>query len=724
MQEGKSLLWVTMKGKSKTSKQLKRAGMSPGQGAITLAVKRFALPLLVFCWPIIYLFRHIFFVNGNILAIGNDFIILYYKYKVYLLDCLANFHLPLWSPSESAGFPFYTNPFAQAFYPFNALLVLWYKTLGGYSPFDHQFFTVLGISIFALGLFMWLRRINKDITAVVFAVLVMSVSFKITEVIRFPNAVHSAAWYPWILYAITRIMFGNSTKEAVKGAGLLIFFGVCLCTAGYPYFAYYAVFLVFPYLLAFLITPLRTKLFGEQPVYLKQGFLAMTATGFVTLLLCAPYLIGVKQLMSQTIDRAGKSFEYSTSHIFNFQDTLGSLVYPPASSTEGWYFFSITALLIIAVYLFCRYSPAVGKDKPQAMPSSSLWVKLFFIAWIGIISYISYGKSSYLFILLWHYMPGFSSLRVWGRLNIILVPIIAWLLSIAYSHFAGMLRNNGGVGLRGVAAKLGIITCVYAVVLGIQLYLYLNGICTVYWSNYFGDFSANEEWFIFYGAAAIVVILLIVVVSAKIYLGRGRLIAVSALLILVATVEMQHTGARQWSHKLNEPMKRLKLDIARMDELSFRYARADAVNSINLGPIFNVGILDNWYFGRYVSFLNRTTSEEPARRFLLGVLDGQKIFFSESIEYPTVESFLQDALRYRQAGRLISYNGDELQWEIDAPRAGYFSFIDNWDYGWKAWVDEQPVKIELLFGTFKSVRLEQGKHKIRFSYQPGLFPCC
>ena len=50
------------------------------------------------------------------------------------------------------------------------------------------------------------------------------------------------------------------------------------------------------------------------------------------------------------------------------KDTLGSLVYPPASSTEGWYFFSITALLIIAVYLLCRQNPTVGKDKPETMP--------------------------------------------------------------------------------------------------------------------------------------------------------------------------------------------------------------------------------------------------------------------------------------------------------------------------------------------------------------------
>ncbi len=220
-----------MKVKSKNNKQQQQAGMS---GAIASAAKRFALPLLVFCWPILYLFRHVFVINGSFMAIGNDFMVLYGKYKIYLIDCLANLHFPLWSPSEAAGFPFYTNPFAQAFYPLNAILVLWYKVLGGYSPLDHQLFTVLGISIFALGLFMWLKRINRDTTAVLFAVMVMSVSFKITEIIRFPNAVHSAAWYPWILYAITRIMFSSSMKETVKAAGLLALFGIFLCTAGYP----------------------------------------------------------------------------------------------------------------------------------------------------------------------------------------------------------------------------------------------------------------------------------------------------------------------------------------------------------------------------------------------------------------------------------------------------------------------------------------------------------
>jgi uncharacterized membrane protein YfhO len=105
---------------------------------------------------------------------------------------------------------------------------------------------------------------------------------------------------------------------------------------------------------------------------------------------------------------------------------------------------------------------------------------------------------------------------------------------------------------------------------------------------------------------------------------------------------------------------------------------------------------------------------------LLGVRDGRKIFFSESIEHSTVQSFLRDALRYRDTGHLLSYTGDQLCWEINAPVKGYLSFIDNWDWGWNAFVDDKPSEINLLFGTFKSVAIAPGRHIVRFSYEPGI----
>jgi len=655
---------------------------------------------------------------------GNDFIAFYYKYKLYLLGCLDNFHLPLWSPAEAAGFSFFTNPFSQTFYPLNFLLLIWYKIFSGYSSLDYQVFTVIGISIFALGLFMWLRLLNTNLRAVLFAALIMSVSFKTTEILRFPNAVHSAAWYPWILYALTKIMLPGSRKNALAAAAILVFSVTCLCTAGYPYYVYYAPFLIVPYLLVFLIKPLRMRLFGITPIPWRQALITLVAAGVVSILLCGPYLLGLQNLMAQTTDRTGKNFEYSTEHIFNFEDTVGSLVYPPVSQAEGWYFFSITAVLIIFLYLL-RYKSVASSEQKDILAPTNLndkWVKLFFVIWIAVITYITYGRSSYLFIFLWKYMPGFSALRVWSRFNIILVPIIAALLSFAYASFESVISQKSEAK-KNSQVWMPIVTtvAVYAVVIALQLYLYRNKIYDMYWQQFFKNVSSKDIIFLITGAAAFLTVLLIIIFSSRFRLkSNSSLITVLVILILAATIEMRPVGANMWSYQSNAVPERFKLDVAQIDELSFRYARTDYENTISLGPNFNTGIVPNWYFNRYAKFLGETDNQLDVRRILLGVRDGTKIFFSESIAHSTIQSFLNDAVRYKNTGKLVSYNGDELIWEINTPVNGYFSFIDNWCPGWKVFVDDKVADMELLFGTFKSVGLSIGHHRVRFCYQPRL----
>jgi hypothetical protein len=700
---------------------------------------KYILPLAVFCWPVLYLFTHVFPIKGQYTAIGNDFIPLYYRYKVYLLASLADLHFPFWAPSEAAGFPFYISPFPQAFYPLNLLLVVWYKLLGGYNPIDHQIFTVLGISIFALGLFMWLRLVNTNIRAVVFSVLVMSVSFKMTEILRFPNAVHSAAWYPWILYALTRILLSQSLRKAVLSGILLTLFLICLFTAGYPYYIYYSLFLFVPYILVFVIKPLRLRLLHVQTVHWKRVLGTLAVVGIVSLLICGPYLLGIKHLMSETTDRSGKDFKYSTWCKFSVEDSLGSLVYPPAAQAEGWYFFSITGFLLILMYLAGGKVINEGSDETSCFKEpvlasgirADLWTKLFLVLWICLISYITYGAKSHLFILLWKFMPGFSYLRAWPRLNIILVPILAWLLSLAYASFESVISGkNADRKHPWVSSPITVAIAAYAVVLGFQLYMYLTNIYDTYWNEFFNHLSPQRIKFIVYGAVAFGAVLTIVILSTKTRFESSRsLTVVLIILVVVAVLEMRPVGMHIWTSRGRALKNRVNLDVAKINWLSFRFCRTDygstipyTGNTIPLRPIFSVGIVPNWYFSRYTSFLKETEDEIDIRRTLLGVTDGRKVFFSESIKHPTIRSFLQDADRYKPAGQPLSYTGDELRWRVNAPVAGYLSFIDNWDQNWRVCVDDKPAEIELLFGTFKSVRLSEGLHQVRFYYRPKILP--
>ncbi len=52
-------------------------------------LRKYVLPAVVFFWPFLYLFRHVFPINGQYTAVGNDFYEVYCKYKIYLLANLA-----------------------------------------------------------------------------------------------------------------------------------------------------------------------------------------------------------------------------------------------------------------------------------------------------------------------------------------------------------------------------------------------------------------------------------------------------------------------------------------------------------------------------------------------------------------------------------------------------------------------------------------------------------
>jgi len=193
--------------------------------------------LAAFLWPFVYFYKFIVPFAGVYSGIGNDFSTVYYPSKPYLLDWLVHVRMPLWSPTEAAGYPFYSSPIAQVFYPLNLALAIFYRLAGGFTLLDYQVYTILGIAIFALGLYFWLKTFGLNWRAILFAVLCFSVSFKVAETARFANSIQEAAWYPWILYGLTRIFQANSKKRAYAYGLLLFFFMYCLFTAGYPYFS-------------------------------------------------------------------------------------------------------------------------------------------------------------------------------------------------------------------------------------------------------------------------------------------------------------------------------------------------------------------------------------------------------------------------------------------------------------------------------------------------------
>ena len=650
--------------------------------------------ILLFLWPFVYLYKHTLPNTSITLGIGNDYQILYFNYKVYLLSSLSSFHFPLWSPAEGAGFPFFSSPFTQAFYPLNLFLLVFYKLLRGISLFDYQLFTISGLGIFAVGTYLWLRKLHFDRSICIISAGIFAISFKLTELLRFPNAIHTAAWIPWLLLGLT---LAKNTRLSQK----LIFVSlVMMVTAGYPYYLLYVCLLAGPYLLA-VRYPLRH----------------LIAPMFLATLLVGPYLLSVLKLMIQTVDRTGGNLFYSTKLVFTKTDTWGSLLMPPASMTEGWYYFGVPVLLIIICFL--TYSFLVLRRNPLNV------IKLtVFGGWFWLISELTYGNKSKIFVWLWEHLPFFSSLRVWPRLNVILVVGFSWLFAWAGDTFRSqILKSNTKLKL-----KVFIMTfLVYLFIVQFQHQILLNKSWSYYWTSYFtkSTFIFDEKQFMDVGILSMVILMFLLVFKFR----RFYQTIILALLMGINVIHLGTVGSRQWSFPVGNYSayyQRHRLDLPTLLTESMDNKREYRNTTISLSHNFGVGYVANWYYQRYISFLknsniydklNRDDLPEPARK-LLGVDNGRRLFFTPNPDYSNLDDFNRESIEPQQL-KILSYTGDKLSLTVRVTQKGYLSFIDNWDPDWKVYVDGQPKKLSLLFGTFKSVKISPENKLVEFVYRPN-----
>ncbi|MBI4965968.1 MAG: hypothetical protein HY913_22000 [Desulfomonile tiedjei] len=689
-----------------------------------------ALAAVAFIWPLVYFYRLLIPGRSFSLTIGNDFY-WFYKYKAYLLDLLVDGRFPLWSPSEGGGFPFFSSPFAQALYPFNLPLFLFSNAAGGYSVFDHQAFTVLAMSFYALGLYLWLSRLVSNKRSVIFAVLVVGVSFKLAELVRFPHAAHAAAWMPWLLYGTTL-----AAEDGKRLAASLVLFvsSLLMLTAGYPYYAYYCLFLVVPYA-AFLFFPTTGRLIRLErpgPIVDRRGYLGTIAVPVVAATaLCSPYLYKMVDLMRQTTGRGGMNYDYSTSYPFHFADTIGSLIFPPLASTEGWYYFSILGLLLIVLFVATSFLI-------KQTSSLTKWFVFLMLGWAAVISYISYGRDSYLFDLLWSYLPGFSQLRAWGRLNITLLPIIALLLARSYGNLEELLgRSKGADKKRSTLSWALIVVAVSAAtIMAAQAWLYAHKSFNFYWGYAFSNFQGHEAVFIIATAVSSLLLAGLLILAMRRPLGwTWTRLAVLVVCLAAATADMRYVGAQQWTYPApQEYGARKRLGISQAIGQSMWAARHNLLDTISLDRHFNAGYMWDWHYDRYTSFHARVfwpydfskivgqEGELLGMRRLLGMVDGTRVFVSTRLDHNTVGEFFEDS---DWTVRLVSpqvtvqaYDGERLELQVSTSGSVFLSFIDNWDPDWVALVNGRPVEIEKLFGTFKSVRLTAGTSQVEFLYRP------
>ena len=687
--------------------------------------------LILSIFPYIYLFPHTF----QFIEMGNDFELLYFSYKKYIFEFISVGHLPLWSPSESLGYPLIFNPFAQYFYPLSWILYSIAYLIGDLSKHLFLLYTIFGISIFSIGQYFWLKELKIDIKYCFISTLIICAGLKLNEILRFPNAIHAFCWFPWILYSITLAL---QKKVYIKPFLIIFFSTLCILTAGYPYYIIYGLILFLSYFIFISFPKVKTLIYEKSKIenYLKY-FLKLFVPSFLALIIVSPWFFGIQEIMEITRDRNLNEINFSTIYHSDIFDHIGSWVFPPMSQAETNYYSGSIVTLLILIYLIYFLK---NKKKNQF----EIYFVIFFLIFYFLIFQISNSKNSLLFEFLWNKIDLIKNFRAFGRINILLIPLFGILICFSVKN---IIEINKRPNFNKVIILSGLI------IIFSQIYLIeYSNLTSKYWetwqakrlasaSNVTGQFGFIFELYNNY----IYTIFIILSAFALILIFKYNLKHLFKIIIILLISELFILSNIQWAipYKFYDYNGYNDISTTPIKDLqnSFKSNRISTTVKGNTffrnKKKFNINYFDQFgidahtrhfdlYFTRYGDYKKNVSQDLQKKINFFWSLENnnQKIFYSDSINYNNIEEFLADVNKNKVNfnGKIFvdteNYNGDKLLIEFNSKKDGYVSFIDNWSPGWKVFVNNNQENIDILLQSYKSVKIKKGFNKIIFKYQP------
>ena len=692
--------------------------------------KKFHLFILIII-PFIYLFPH----TLRLIEMGNDFELLYFAYKKYIFEFIQIGHLPLWSPSEAGGYSLIFNPFAQYFYPLSWLLYFFSFIIGDLSKYTYLIYTILGVSIYNVGQYLWLKRLGLDIKYCFFATLITCFGLKINEILRFPNAIHTFAWFSWILYGMT---LSIKVENNIKSSLILFVSTILILTAGYPYYIFYGFLLFGSYFIFISFYRVKKEIYKNDTIHNNLYlFFYNVLPPFLALLIVFPWLEGIKEVMDITRDRNIQDITFSYILDSNFIDQLGSWIFPPISLAEGWYYFGT---LMTVLFIFYVINFLLSKNKQ----SLEKYFLTFFIIFFLFNYQFSAAENSYLFKIIWEKFDLLKNFRAFSRINILLIPLFAVLFCFVLKLIEEKKHNINFLITTSLVAIFIILSQIYIIE--------ISDIKNHYWKTWqerrllYGSIKFSSIAFIFnlynhYIYSISLIISLIIFNFLKIRKSKKLL---PLLVVILVSGELFLLSNIQWAipYKFYDSNNYNLLSKKPLDDINDAFLSPRVVTEVKGNTYFrnfrkfNINYFDNFGLDKHTKLIDKYfkrngnlkdgLDQETIKKInqFWGLNDNNKIFFTKKIGYLTIEKFINDVNFLKNnkdvfiSMEIINYNGDEIYIDLKTNIDGFLTFVDNWSPGWKVYVNNKEKSIIKVLETYKSVKINTGYNKIKFKYEP------
>lgn len=546
-------------------------------------------------------------------------------------------------------------------------------------------------------------------------------SLRISETSVFFMPVHTFAWIPFMLWGVNLIL---EHKRYLLGIFVNVFSTFCFFSAGYTYHLYYTIFLFPLYIFLFTHRNLKAILFSSDKKTTLYDFLVLGVSFIIPLLLSYPFLIKFIQTSLISGMRKGGNYNQSLYGSFtNVSEFISAYVYPPGSTPFGWVYFGLATLYVIVggglLSIFLENN------------ARKIYLKryTFLIVWILLVSTLGMANNIPWYRYLWEHLPFFANFRAWSRISIIVLPLWALLFGISIE----LISNN----FRKVNKKIQLFILVALFLFSLSVLYFQQTTATHNLMKMFGlhhdigEFSAHflHSNQVLIGLFFILIVYQLLKFGKKTYFSLFQWKSVLVVLFFCfSAFDMQNFGLKFWTtpgHIYAKHSKPQPIEYKQKIQENFYKNRSIKGGNIYFDGLYSTGTIGGAGFSNYwkVEHSSRRNKDKLMREKVLGIASSKKIFLSAKNTYAITDaiSFIEDSEEFESKSgsfEIQKFESERIRITGKTNKEGILSYIDNWDPDWYATVNGKEVELELLFTTFKSVKIPEGDFEVEFFYAP------
>ncbi len=654
--------------------------------------------------------------------------------KIFLVNELKQWHLPLWNPNLFTGMPYLADLNLNIFYPLNILYFL-------FPVFRALVYSIV-ISILGagLGVFALSCSFGQNKRAALVSAMVFSFSGTLSMYTN-NDALLRGAWImPWMIWSWRIFAKNDELKYLLLASGIT----ALQILSGHPQISFYS------FLLSVVVY------WHSCNRSLLKIVNIFWISGIATALSAIQLLPTLELTMLST--RLARSFDYSTSGSlplhgvvrFIFPAFLGSLAKGTAWMQGGNIsgFVGLIPLLLAFFGVFNR--------------RSLFWLLITFFSLV-----LSFGKNTPVFGLAYHLIPGLSLFRTPEHFLLI--------FTLSFSMLAGM-GFNSFVNKSKLVGFLFVFAGFSWVVIGWITKFFPWNIVTKLTEFSPSSLKSLSELMtsIFLLQSIIFLLLGASLYFFKKHFGLKQIIVVCAIFLELfivsrhALVSIPEQNIEKWQSEniFSSFLKnRNEWDSYRVYVDALAYYKPESWNNgginhaietkwqaqvlrNNLTIMYGIPTIDGYAslvpisYSRFWSDenTNPTGVKLPAlndsRISLVGakyILTKKEVVLNESYRKisnnnelslyennsVTPRFFLEsNGIKEWENIRILNYQTNKVELEIESKNSAKLVFVDLVYPGWEAVVDGHKRSIEPYLGTFKSFSVSPGKHRVDFLFKP------